>query len=193
MEIIEIYLTSVREAAREIEKREPFLTAMSVVVLAAVTRWLSGALVSGSGLTGAGLAGLAVTLLFAGFLWITLSACLHLVSELSGGEGRAKTLFILLGFSQLPALLILPFAFLTQAFGLSGLVFQGAVSVLGLWSLVLYVKSIQENYRFSSVKALFLGALPIVAIGLLIMGFLFVLTAFSIGHLAQGFAEKIKF
>ncbi|MDO9573711.1 MAG: Yip1 family protein, partial [Candidatus Contubernalis sp.] len=85
-------------------------------------------------------------------------AVLHLTAELLGGEGRVYRLGAVLGYGQIPYILMVPVSLISRylPFDLTN-VFS---LLLFIWALVLKVIGIRETYGFSSGRALVTFFLP---------------------------------
>ncbi len=92
-------------------------------------------------------------------LWFVGLGVYHLLAELFGGEGSIKSLIATQGFAQLPAILVVPFAFLSIFLGdwLAIL----ATFCFGIWTLCLSVIGVRCSYGLSVGRSIMVVILPI--------------------------------
>lgn len=107
-------------------------------------------------------------LLISAVWWILSAALVHLTAEALGGRGRALSLLALIGIVQLPAVLLAPAAILGRL--ISPLVVSLTTAGLSLWTLVLGILAIRENYGFSTGRAVGAMFLPVIGFFLAVFG-----------------------
>ena len=96
---------------------------------------------------------------------ILQTGLVHVVAEVCGGKGRAVSLFVMLGLSELAWALVLPSMLVVQAFFPDSKWGLPLVSfVVSLICLLLKVRSIRLNYRFGSLQAWFSILFPHLAV-----------------------------
>lgn len=109
------------------------------------------------------------------FAWFLGTAVYHLSAELFGGEGRARTLLGLEGLTALPIIFQAPVVLLAR---LTGIGFDTPITLgLGLWSLVLTILGVRENYRFSTGRAVAVVLIPPLVLGILFVSIIIIAVA----------------
>jgi len=117
---------------------------------------------------------------FFGFAkWFLMAGVLHLLAELYGGRGSARSVFTVYGLAGIPAALMIPVQLLGVFFA-SSAAFNTITGLLSLavfiWSVVLLIIGIREVHGFGTGKAaltVFTPALAIVLmfiVGLIMFG-----------------------
>lgn len=102
----------------------------------------------------------------AGFL---MTAILHMILDLSGAKGSAASLFVLLGLASLTWAVSVPLALLARLFFHNSSLAPGAIfAAVGLLSLSLKARSLQDNYQIRLGRAWVSLMLPY--LGLLVAG-----------------------
>lgn len=106
------------------------------------------------------------------FVGLFLLACiLHFVAEGLNGEGRVSLLFIALGCSLLPGILISPLSLIAAAIGPFPLrvgFYLISEMVIFLWMVTLQIMAVKEVYRLSSGRAILTYLIPQIAVLLLL-------------------------
>lgn len=179
VDLIEDFLVDPPGAAEDVRRKPPLLRGLSAFLLGGLSAGLVSALFSSA----RGLAwvwpSLALACLWHILVGALMTAVFHFVAEASGGEGRASSLFVLLGFSDLAWALVLPAAMLANAlrpdayWPLPLLLFTG-----GLLAFALRVRSVRTNYGLSSARATMVVVLPYAAAAVL-SALVFLLAAWS--------------
>ncbi|RYD01349.1 hypothetical protein N752_30615 [Desulforamulus aquiferis] len=98
--------------------------------------------------------------------WFFYSALLHLLAEFYGGNGRAKTVFVMYGLAGLPGALLIPLEVLTTlAIPRMATVVNtiGGLIVL-VWGIALLTIGIREAHKLSTGRALAVVFTPVVAL-----------------------------
>jgi hypothetical protein len=107
--------------------------------------------------------------LLAGFL---MTAILHLIVEVSGAKGSASALFVLFGMASLVWALSVPLVLLARLLLSGSALASGAIFMtVGLLSLSLKARSLQDNYQIRPGKAWAILSLPYIA--MVVAGLLF--------------------
>jgi len=106
---------------------------------------------------------------------LLLATLVHFSSDLAGSTGSVTKLYLIMLFSFAPYIFSTPAMLLTKSYGAYFLV----CIILGVWSIVLQIKGVQEVYRFPAGKAFFVYILPFVFMILLLPIFVFVYFLFS--------------
>lgn len=100
------------------------------------------------------------------------TAIWHAVALVLGGKGSYGGLFSGFAFAQLPAIFTAPLAVIGLLPGITGALLFGLGSIgLGLWSLVLSILAVRENYAVSTGRAILIYLLPVVVL-LVLLGLL---------------------
>lgn len=100
------------------------------------------------------------------------TAIWHAVALVLGGKGSYGGLFSGFAFAQLPAIFTAPLAVIGLLPGIIGALLFGLGSIgLGLWSLVLSILAVRENYAVSTGRAILIYLLPVVVL-LVLLGLL---------------------
>lgn len=159
------FIEDPERASEAVRRTPPIGLGLLAYAFAAFSAFLAEAITGRLGIFSASLVSLTVLLVWHLGVGIMQTALVHLVAEVSGGEGRAAGLFVLLGLSELAWALVLPGVLVVQAFfpdanwGISAVFL--AVGILCLW---LKLRSIQLNYRIGGVHALFALLFPYLAV-----------------------------
>lgn len=103
--------------------------------------------------------------------WFFYSALLHLLAEFFGGQGRARTVFVVYGLAGLPAALMIPINVLA---GLALPTAATTISTIGgllvlVWGIVLLVIGIREAHLISTGRAVGVVLTPVLALLLLLL------------------------
>ncbi|HAH08457.1 MAG TPA: hypothetical protein DCM05_18350 [Elusimicrobia bacterium] len=167
-DLIEDFLLDPPRAAEDVRRKPPLMRGLAAFLLGGLSVGLVSALFSSS----RGLAWVWPSLALSCLLHILggaiMTAIFHFVAEASGGEGRASSLFVLLGFSDLAWALVLPAAMLANAlrpdsyWPLPLLIIFG-----GLLTFTLRVRSVRSNYGLSAARATMVVVLPYAAAAVL--------------------------
>ena len=113
------------------------------------------------------LVGLIATALFSGVV--------HLVGKLLGGSGTFAGLFVGVAFASVPSAIGLPAALLPLVIGSAGGTLSGLVQLcVGVWSIVLVVIAVRENYDFTTGRAVVALLVPV---GVLVLGLILLVVA----------------
>ncbi len=118
-----------------------------------------------------------ITFLVTVIMWLVGLGVLHLLAELLGGEGSIKSLIATQGFAQLPAIFIVPFAFLSIFIG-DWLTITASL-LLGIWTVILSVLAVKFSYNLSTGRSILAVILPAV-IGVAIIIIIAILIIFAI-------------
>ena len=117
-----------------------------------------------------------IAFLLTAVFWLVGLGVLHLLAELLGGEGSIKSLLATQGFAQVPAIFVVPFAFLGILIG-DWLTITASLA-LGLWTLILSVLSVKFSYGLSTGRSVLTVLLPgIVALLVMLIIVVLVLAA----------------
>ncbi|GAB6179297.1 hypothetical protein JCM14036_06160 [Desulfotomaculum defluvii] len=117
--------------------------------------------------------------------WFFYSALLHLVADFYGGEGKARTAFVVYGLAGLPEVFLVPLGVITTwlSSGITTAVMALANLIILIWGIILLTIGLREAYEFSTGRALAVIFTPaVVAIVLAIIGmvgFMGVLSSFG--------------
>ncbi|AEF95476.1 hypothetical protein Desca_2658 [Desulfotomaculum nigrificans CO-1-SRB] len=98
--------------------------------------------------------------------WFFYSALLHLLAELYGGRGEAKTVFVIYGLASLPGVFLIPLkvlAALAVPAAATGIDTVGGFIVL-IWGIILLAIGLKEAHNFTTGKALLVIFTPVVAV-----------------------------
>jgi len=111
------------------------------------------------------------------------AAVSHFFLDLTGGNGRAKSMFAAMGIGEFSKLLLIPLGLVLEALapksaGLSSLVYAGIIA-LQFW---IAVEIVRPAYNTGALRAWSALLLPFVAIGLIVLA----LCAFLIAGLVLG-------
>jgi len=161
LDLIEDFLLDPPGAAEDVRRKPPLARGLAAYLLGG----LSVALVSTLFGSARGFAwvwpSIALACLWHVFAGAVMTAIFHLIAEAVGGEGRASSLFVLLGFSDLGWALVLPGALLANAlrpdsyWPLPLLLLIG-----GLLTFWFRVRSVGHNYGLSMARATMVVVLP---------------------------------
>ena len=165
LELIFDYFEDHVRAAAHINESRPLVLGVLCFLLGGLSLFVSHALARGLLLLSFSWSSLALTLmlkLLAGFL---MTAILHLILDVSGAKGSAASLFVLLGMASLVWALTVPLVLITRLVLSGSAVASGAIFLLvGLLSLSLKARSLQDNYQIRPGKAWAILSLPYIAL-----------------------------
>jgi len=115
----------------------------------------------------------------------------HLIAKLLKGTGEYVGLLSVIGFANFPSLFSAPFALLdlvtagAETMSLSHILLalvKGSVSFgILVWTVILTIIGIRENYNFSTGRAVLTYFIPIIVFGLIILIFAILIAVFVIG------------
>jgi hypothetical protein len=112
---------------------------------------------------------------------------LHGIALLFKGRGAYKGMFVGLSFATIPLVFATPAALLAVVLGMAGLVLWWLATFgLSIWSFVLSVFAVRENYGLTTGKAVGVVLVP-VAIGILLVILLVVFLVFLFFVAVEGF------
>lgn len=174
LELVFDYFEDHAQAAAQISQRRPVAFGVFCFALGAlslfVAQGLSGRLFPLS-FSWPSLGLMILWELVAGFV---LAAILHLILDLGGVRGSGSGLFVHLGMANLAWAVAVPLILILKLLvPRSGLAVTTAFLAVGLLSVSLKARGIQDNYRITSAKAWVTLGLPyllMLAAGLLAMG-----------------------
>lgn len=124
-------------------------------------------------------------LVFSPLLLFVWSAVLHFSGELLGGRGRATSLTAVIGYAQLPYLLVAPTALAARYLSVDIVGLAGLVAFI--WSILLKIEGIRVVHDFSRRRAALAYFLPFLAALAAFLVFLLLLGAFLMPLLSQLF------
>ncbi|MDI6703840.1 MAG: YIP1 family protein [bacterium] len=185
MELIYHFLFDPVSSIREIKKVRPCLLAGSIVILATVSGTIGNLLVTGLAPDIAKISltlGLVIKLISIFLLWLIFTSILHFIAEGLKGEGEVSSLFISLGFSFIPGILLTPLALISHIFGpLKVFIYLLFGVIILIWIVILQVLALKETYQLSYGKACLAFVIPICigGISLFVLGILSLLTLIS--------------
>lgn len=114
-----------------------------------------------------------------------VAGVVHLASRALGGRAPYASLFVAVGFSQVPSIFQVPVQLLALA-GAGAAVIAGVVNfALAIWVLVLVVIATRETYDFSTARAVAAVLIPIVVLIVLFA----LLAAFLVAAIFQGVSQ----
>jgi len=94
---------------------------------------------------------------------------LHLIASLLKGKGEFPGLISAVGFASFPMIISTPLSLLDYMLGVS-ISLYGIISLpFTLWTIVLTIIGIRENYNFSTARAVWTFFIPLIALFLLVM------------------------
>lgn len=194
-EIIYYMLTKPAISIKGFQESKPVGQAFLVVLLAIISSHVGGVLISSVNLNVASIIlsyGLLVRAIFIIGIWIVGTAIIHLFAEWFDGDGKVSSLFIALGFSFLPAILICPFALLIQNYPhiIKLSLYLCFNLIILLWIVKLEIVSIKEIYHISSFRAIMvvstpaaLGIIGIISLIIIVLLMTFSLASSSLSYL----------
>ncbi|MFH2204205.1 MAG: hypothetical protein ABIJ96_13890 [Elusimicrobiota bacterium] len=152
-------------AAEAARRDAPLTLGIGAYLLSALSLFLAQAISGKTGLFGLTWMSISFVTVWSVGMGILQTGLVHVVAEVCGGKGRAVSLFVMLGLSELAWALVLPGVLVVQAFfpdsrwGLPVVSFF--VSVICIF---LKVRCIRLNYRFGSLQAWFSILFPYLAV-----------------------------
>jgi hypothetical protein len=168
-ELIGLMLLGPRKAIRRIIRQKPVVPALLVAALALGASAILEQLPRAGGFPGGGAAfarrlGLELVIVLVGLF--ALGALIHLFADWLRGGGSGTALFLCLLFSLAPLLFAAAGGLLLHLAHAPQMAYDLWFLLLAVWSLVLVLRAIQENYRFGFGRALASLVLPLVLIAM---------------------------
>lgn len=171
MELIYDYFEDHVRAAALVNERRPVALGVLCFLLAGLSLFLSQALTDRLHLFGVSFSSCALAMLWklaAGFL---LAAVVHVIVDMGGVAGSAASLFVLFGLADLAWTLAVPLVLIARVFSTSSWVVTGIYLALGVLTLSLKARGLQDNYRINPGRAwLTLGLPYVLALGIVLIG-----------------------
>jgi hypothetical protein len=165
IELLYDYLEDHVRAAALVNERKPLAFGVFCFLCGGLSLFVAQGLANRLTLLSFSYSSCAIVLMWkvaAGFL---LTAVVHSIAEMSGSTGSASSLFVLFGMADLSWALAIPLILLSRAFGGASMSSTGIFFLIGLLSLSLKARSLQDNYHISSGRAWVTLGLPYVALG----------------------------
>jgi hypothetical protein len=189
LELLFDYFEDHRRAAELIAQRRPVALGILGFAVGALSLFVAQAVAGRLWPLTFGWSSLGLMLLWKLTTGFFLAAIVHLILDLGGVRGSGSTLFVHLGLASVAWALAVPLSLLARlAAPTSNLAMTAAFFAVGLLSVFLKARSIQDNYGVSGARAwttlglpyLALAAAFAVAIGLTaVIAFLQVMKAFD--------------
>lgn len=122
---------------------------------------------------------------FFSLIWLVIYAgILHLIASLLKGKGDYAGLVGAIGFASFPMIISTPFSLIDYAIGLS-ISLYGIISLpFTIWTIVLTIIGIRENYNFSTARAVWTFFIPVIALFLLVMLMVIGIIALFVGAMS---------
>lgn len=122
---------------------------------------------------------------FFSLIWLVIYAgILHLIASLLKGKGDYAGLVSTIGFASFPMIISTPFSLIDYAIGLS-ISLYGIISLpFTIWTIVLTIIGIRENYNFSTARAVWTFFIPLIALFLLVMLLVIGIIALVVGAMS---------
>jgi len=165
IELIEDFLLDAPRAAEDVRRQPPLLAGLGAYLLGGLSVALAFAVLQPGGALGGAWPFLTLSCLWHVFSGAVMTALLHLIADALGGQGRASSLFVLLGLSDLGWALLLPAALLSRAL-LPGSLWPFPLMFLfaGTVTLLLRIRSVKDNYGIGLGRAWLAVLLPYAAL-----------------------------
>ncbi len=180
LEIVGGLLIEPRRGARRVIQAKPVGLSVVIYGLACLSTMVGIEIARNIGLAGCEAifgARFGAALIFGLAVGFALAAILHLSCDLLRGAGSGTALFLAILLASLPWTLYAGIEFLISLVALPAVVHFAVKVVLGLWSLAIGIKCVQEIYRFSFFRALSAVLLPALVISLGFTAILFLMVA----------------
>ncbi len=159
------FIEDPERSAAAARRHAPLVLGSFAYLLSALSLFLAQAVSGKTGLFGLSWMSVSFVIVWSVGMGVLQTGLVHFIAEVCGGKGRASSLFVMLGLSELSWTLVLPGVLVLQAFfpdfkwGLPIISF-----VVSLICLLLKVRSIRLNYRFGSLQAWFSILFPQLAL-----------------------------
>ncbi|MBS3908736.1 MAG: YIP1 family protein [Actinobacteria bacterium] len=123
---------------------------------------------------------------FFSLLWLVVYAgILHLIASLLKGKGEFPGLVSAVGFASFPMIISTPFSLLDYVMGI-GISLYGLISLpFTIWTIVLTIIGVRENYNFSTARAVWTFFIPLIALFLLAILLVIGIIALFVGALSR--------
>lgn len=164
IELVYDYFEDHVRAAAVVGERRPLALGIACYMVGGLSLFVAQALAQKLVLLSFSWTSLALVLLWdlaAGFL---LTAVLHLILAMGSVEGSAAGLFVLLGLAELSWSLAVPLVLISRVLApRSHLAVTAVLFAVGLLSLTLKARGLQDNYRLGAGRAWLTLGLPYLA------------------------------
>lgn len=163
LELFDDFLEAPARAGETARERPSLGLGTFAFLMGAAHLYLAHALSGRFGVLGLSLASAGLLALWRLAAGAVETAVVHLAAEAAGGRGRASSLFMLMGLSELVACaLAVPGVLLAQAFfpAHAGWAIRAALWASGLISFLLKVRGVRLVHGFGSGRAVFVLLLP---------------------------------
>ncbi|KAF1085994.1 Yip1 domain protein [Sporotomaculum syntrophicum] len=131
-----------------------------------------------------------VGFLFSVIKWFFMAGLLHLLAELYGGNGTAKSVWVVYGAAGFPAVFMIPLQIGTSLLNAGGLYnFIAGLLTLGLyvWCVILLIIGLREVHQITTGRAALIVIMPwLILLLLLLITLIFIGTTLS-SFVMQGF------
>lgn len=156
-QLLTLFLARPREAMRIILDNPPFGLITVIFLFSLVNIHIASGLIYSDVISSMGMyLTFGFIMKIAGFLltFLVLVSLIHFSSEFIGTTASVSGLYALFMMSLTPFILSVPAVLVSSKF------YSIIVFVLVIWTIVLQIKAVQENYRISAGKAIFVYVLP---------------------------------
>ncbi len=171
VELIYDYFEDHVRASALVNERRPVALGVLCFLIAGLSIFVSQALTNRLHLLGVSVSSAALAMgwkLAAGFL---LTAVVHVIVDMGGVAGSAAALFVLFGLADLGWALAVPLVLIARVFTSSSWVVTGIYLALGVLTLSLKARGLQDNYKINAGRAWMTLGLPYVAaVALVLLG-----------------------
>jgi hypothetical protein len=106
-------------------------------------------------------------------IWLIGGLFLYAIARLLGGQGTFEQTLLVIGYAEVPAIYSIILGIMGWA--TSPIVYWMFSLLLSIWTFVLSVLGLREAHRFSTLRALAVFLIPIIAIGIIIAAVIVIL------------------
>lgn len=185
VELVYDYFEDHVRAAALVNERRPVALGVLCFLVSGLSLFVSQALSNRLHVFGFSFTSLALAMLWkvvAGFL---LAAIVHVIVDMGGLPGSAASLFVLFGLADLAWALAIPLVLLVRLSSASSWIVSGGYLALGILTLSLKARGVQDNYRMSTGRAWLTLSLPYIAAVALVLIAISLAVVGTIVHLVK--------
>lgn len=164
IELLYDYLEDHVRAAVAVRERKPLAFGVVCFLFGGLSLFVAQALAARLQFFGFSLYGAALASLWKVVAGFVLVALLHLIVEMGGRRGSASALFVLFGLADLTWAAAVPLVMIAKAFEASSWIMTGIFGGIGLVTMGLKARGLQDNYQMPPARAWLTLSIPYLAV-----------------------------